>query len=220
MNITGLFCHTTPSPYPPRSCSCCRDALVDVTALLLVDEACNLIYFVGKTEAAKLCVRFFTEASRVAEDTAGRAVSRDRSSRIGAAIADAGPVLEALGNARTMRNPNSSRFGKYIEVFFSNRGALIGAGTSTYLLEKTRVITHGPGERGYHVLYMVCSAPDEVKAASCSQSPSLAPHAFSQLPEGLIASASALHPLYSMPSLPQLTSPALPPLKFPHAWPT
>jgi len=80
-------------------------------------------------------------------------------------ILDSSPVFEAFGNAKTLRNDNSSRFGKFISLQFSPAGAgvgggaastdyaLVGAAVTTYLLEKTRVCDHHPGERAYHVFY-------------------------------------------------------------------
>ncbi|KAL7463946.1 hypothetical protein ACHAXS_004297 [Conticribra weissflogii] len=64
-------------------------------------------------------------------------------------------ILESFGNARTLRNDNSSRFGKFIELRFSQRGRLVGASIDTYLLEKARIISHTCGERTYHVFYQV-----------------------------------------------------------------
>mmetsp|Transcript_12632 Transcript_12632/g.28976 ORF Transcript_12632/g.28976 Transcript_12632/m.28976 type:complete len:1330 (+) Transcript_12632:110-4099(+) len=64
-------------------------------------------------------------------------------------------ILEAFGCARTLRNDNSSRFGKFIELKFSNRGQLLGAFIDTYLLEKARIVSHTCGERTYHIFYEV-----------------------------------------------------------------
>ncbi len=68
-------------------------------------------------------------------------------------VLQSNPILEAFGNARTLRNDNSSRFGKYIDIQFTSRGKLSGAKIETYLLEKVRLIHPGKGERNYHVFY-------------------------------------------------------------------
>ena len=71
------------------------------------------------------------------------------------------PILEAFGNARTLRNDNSSRFGKYIDIRFTNKGKLSGAQIETYLLEKVRLIHPSEGERNYHVFYQFLSRATE-----------------------------------------------------------
>lgn len=67
------------------------------------------------------------------------------------------PLLEAFGNARTLRNNNSSRFGKLIEIYFSKSQNICGALIQTYLLEKSRVTHQLHSERNYHVFYQVTS---------------------------------------------------------------
>lgn len=75
-------------------------------------------------------------------------------------------VLEAFGNAKTLRNDNSSRFGKWINVHFDRQGTIAGAEIKTYLLEKARVIHQTQGERNYHIFYQVCGAASQQKLLS------------------------------------------------------
>uniref|UniRef100_A0A6V3LQ19 Myosin motor domain-containing protein n=2 Tax=Lotharella globosa TaxID=91324 RepID=A0A6V3LQ19_9EUKA len=96
----------------------------------------------GKTECTKQALQFLAEVAESAEN-------------IEQMILMANPVLEAFGNAKTIRNNNSSRFGKYLEVFFSHRNSIAGATTTNYLLEKSRVCFQAPKERNYHVFYQL-----------------------------------------------------------------
>ncbi|KAK1887275.1 Unconventional myosin-Vc [Dissostichus eleginoides] len=68
------------------------------------------------------------------------------------------PITEAIGNAKTTRNDNSSRFGKYTEIGFDRRYRIIGANMRTYLLEKSRVVFQADNERNYHIFYQMCSS--------------------------------------------------------------
>lgn len=97
----------------------------------------------GKTESTKLVMQYL--AAVVPGGGSASTVITEQ-------ILEAAPLLEAFGNARTARNDNSSRFGKYLEVFFKS-GAIIGAKITQYLLEKSRIVTQAPGERNYHVFY-------------------------------------------------------------------
>jgi len=102
----------------------------------------------GKTETAKIVMQYLSFASGAASDLATRIQTR---------VLNAQPILESLGNAVTMRNSNSSRFGKYNRVFFDDSGTLVDAGITTYLLESSRVVVHGVGERTYHCFYEMLS---------------------------------------------------------------
>jgi myosin-5 len=73
-------------------------------------------------------------------------------------LLQANPVLEAFGNAKTVRNGNSSRFGKWTEIQLDASGFIAASRITSYLLEKSRVAEHGKGERNYHVLYQLCAA--------------------------------------------------------------
>lgn len=79
------------------------------------------------------------------------------SSGIESKVLQSNPILESFGNARTVRNDNSSRFGKYIEIQFSRLAKLEGALIETYLLEKVRLVKQNPGERNYHIFYELLS---------------------------------------------------------------
>jgi hypothetical protein len=80
-----------------------------------------------------------------------------KSNSIEAQVLQSNPILESFGNARTVRNDNSSRFGKFIEIQFTATGKLVGACVDTYLLEKVRLVTQSPGERNYHIFFELLS---------------------------------------------------------------
>ncbi|BFF99983.1 unconventional myosin-XV [Drosophila madeirensis] len=107
----------------------------------------------GKTESTKLVMQYL--AAVVPGGGSASAVITEQ-------ILEAAPLLEAFGNARTARNDNSSRFGKYLEVYFKS-GAIVGAKITQYLLEKSRIVTQAPGERNYHVFYEMLGGLSEAE---------------------------------------------------------
>ena len=102
----------------------------------------------GKTETNKYLMRYLAWRSRVDK---GGGVAGD----LATAILQSNPVLEAFGNAKTSRNNNSSRFGKFIKILIDPKGTITGASLASYLLEKSRVSSVAEGERNYHVLYFL-----------------------------------------------------------------
>eukprot|EP00002_Diphylleia_rotans_P012413 TRINITY_DN2428_c0_g1_i1.p1 TRINITY_DN2428_c0_g1~~TRINITY_DN2428_c0_g1_i1.p1 ORF type:complete len:1093 (+),score=254.33 TRINITY_DN2428_c0_g1_i1:94-3372(+) len=97
----------------------------------------------GKTEAAKKIVHYISEIS-------GKSSGVDKIKQV---MMESNPVLEGFGNAKTLRNNNSSRFGKYFVIGFDKQGNPCGGKITTYLLEKSRVVYQAEGERNYHIFY-------------------------------------------------------------------
>eukprot|EP01124_Arcella_intermedia_P008518 TRINITY_DN1538_c0_g4_i2.p1 TRINITY_DN1538_c0_g4~~TRINITY_DN1538_c0_g4_i2.p1 ORF type:complete len:877 (+),score=264.44 TRINITY_DN1538_c0_g4_i2:40-2670(+) len=108
----------------------------------------------GKTEATKIILKFLCV---VADQNFAT------ENEISRAILASNPILEAFGNAKTVRNNNSSRFGKFITILFSREGKIVGAKIHNYLLENTRVVLQSPEERNYHIFYQMLNgaSPEE-----------------------------------------------------------
>jgi len=122
----------------------------------------------GKTENTKKVISYFAQvaaasAKKDAEEEEDKAALKGGS--LEDQIVQANPVLEAYGNAKTIRNNNSSRFGKFIRIHFGTNGKIAGADIETYLLEKSRVTYQQPGkERDYHIFYWLLSGRHANKA--------------------------------------------------------
>jgi len=104
----------------------------------------------GKTENTKKVIAYFATICSSGKRKEGEASLEDK-------IVQTNPVLEAWGNAKTVRNDNSSRFGKFIRIHFNSAGKLSGADMVVYLLEKSRLTYQQPLERCYHAFYNIMS---------------------------------------------------------------
>ncbi|XP_066523254.1 unconventional myosin-Va [Hoplias malabaricus] len=100
----------------------------------------------GKTVSAKYAMRYFATVSGSSKETS-----------VEEKVLASSPIMEAFGNAKTTRNDNSSRFGKYVEIGFNREHHIIGANMRTYLLEKSRVVFQASEERNYHIFYQLCA---------------------------------------------------------------
>ncbi|KAL3620616.1 hypothetical protein CASFOL_035528 [Castilleja foliolosa] len=133
-------------------------AIADVAYRAMINEGKSNSILVsgesgaGKTETTKMLMQYlaYLGGHKGAE---GRTVAQQ--------VLESNPVLEAFGNAKTVRNNNSSRFGKFVEIQFDMRGRISGAAIRTYLLERSRVCQISDTERNYHCFYLLCAAPQE-----------------------------------------------------------
>ncbi|AQK76146.1 myosin2 [Zea mays] len=132
-------------------------AVADVAYRLMRNEGISQSILVsgesgaGKTESTKMIMRYLAYMG-------GKAASEGRT--VEKQVLQSNPVLEAFGNAKTVRNNNSS-FGKFVEIQFDQKGKISGAAVRTYLLERSRVCQISDPERNYHCFYMICAAPPE-----------------------------------------------------------
>ena len=115
----------------------------------------------GKTESVKVMMQYLAFVSKSGD-----------TNRVAEQVLASNPLLEAFGNARTLRNNNSSRFGKFIEIQFNNAYRMAGARIHVYLLEKSRVTQQSEGERSYHIFYQLLAglSPEEKGSPSTSRS--------------------------------------------------
>nr|XP_039265787.1 LOW QUALITY PROTEIN: myosin-16-like [Styela clava] len=123
----------------------------------------------GKTENTKKVIQYFANiaASGAKQDDGPRKANLEDQ------IVQTNPVLEAWGNAKTIRNNNSSRFGKFIRIHFGTTGKLSGGDIESYLLEKSRVIFQLKAERSYHIFYqiMACGRPELIEQLIVTTNP-------------------------------------------------
>ncbi|KAJ0004385.1 hypothetical protein NQD34_010599 [Periophthalmus magnuspinnatus] len=105
----------------------------------------------GKTEASKKILLYY----------AVTCPAKDQMDTLGNKLLQSNPVLEAFGNAKTLRNDNSSRFGKYMDVQFDFKGAPVGGHILNYLLEKSRVVHQNHGERNFHIFYQLLEGGED-----------------------------------------------------------
>ncbi|XP_034548994.1 myosin, heavy chain 7B, cardiac muscle, beta a [Notolabrus celidotus] len=113
----------------------------------------------GKTVNTKRVIQYFAIVAALGDTPAkkGQGPATKTGGTLEDQIIEANPAMEAFGNAKTLRNDNSSRFGKFIRIHFGPTGKLASADIDIYLLEKSRVIFQQPGERSYHIYYQIMS---------------------------------------------------------------
>jgi myosin heavy chain 9/10/11/14 len=114
----------------------------------------------GKTENTKKVIQYLAAVATSETPMTGKSPAR-HVTNLSQQILRANPILEAFGNAQTVRNHNSSRFGKFIRIQFTRSGQIAGAFIDWYLLEKSRVVKVGSQERNYHVFYQLLSGADQ-----------------------------------------------------------
>jgi myosin heavy subunit len=110
----------------------------------------------GKTEATKVIMRYLAKVT-----TSASGINDGRVGELETKVLNTNVMLEAFGNARTLRNDNSSRFGKFIKIQFNSTGRIVGATIEKYLLEKTRITNQCDGERNFHIFYQLIRGADD-----------------------------------------------------------
>ncbi|XP_012509379.1 PREDICTED: myosin-1-like [Propithecus coquereli] len=127
----------------------------------------------GKTVNTKRVIQYFATIAVTGEKKKEEATSGKMQGTLEDQIISANPLLEAFGNAKTVRNDNSSRFGKFIRIHFGTTGKLASADIETYLLEKSRVTFQLKAERSYHIFYQIMSnkKPDLIEMLLITTNP-------------------------------------------------
>ncbi|OQR88651.1 myosin [Thraustotheca clavata] len=150
------------SKMPPHVFSIADNAFRSLTAPL-TGKASNQSILVsgesgaGKTETTKFIMKYLAAAS---QNKSMKNINVEQSD-VMSQVLSSNPILESFGNARTIRNDNSSRFGKFIQMQFSHYGLLVGASIQVYLLESIRVTSQAPNERNYHIFYEFLAGASE-----------------------------------------------------------
>ncbi|AET39857.1 myosin family protein Ecym_5067 [Eremothecium cymbalariae DBVPG len=118
----------------------------------------------GKTVSAKYIMRYFATVEQSNLVGSGGSLNPIEMSETEKKILATNPIMEAFGNAKTTRNDNSSRFGKYLEILFDKDTSIIGARIRTYLLERSRLVFQPAAERNYHIFYqLLAGVPEDLK---------------------------------------------------------
>jgi len=157
MNVVNKFKGKKKNEVPPHLFSIADNAYSN----MMVDrenQSCLITgeSGAGKTENTKKVISYFALVAAALSSDDDKAAADDGKGSLEDQIVQCNPVLEAYGNAKTARNNNSSRFGKFIRIHFGPSGKIAGCDIETYLLEKSRVTYQQPGiERNYHVFYQL-----------------------------------------------------------------
>ncbi|KAI7735645.1 hypothetical protein M8C21_005192, partial [Ambrosia artemisiifolia] len=145
----ALFGELSPHPYAIAHTAYRQMVNQEISQSILVSGESGA----GKTESTKNLMQYLAFMGGRPSSEGKRSVEQQ--------VLESNPVLEAFGNAKTVRNNNSSRFGKFVEIQFNESGTITGAAIRTYLLERSRVCQVSDPERNYHCFYMLCAAPPE-----------------------------------------------------------
>jgi myosin protein heavy chain len=161
-NVANLYKGKKKHELPPHVFACAESAFRsmlqdrDNQSILCTGES-----GAGKTENTKKVIQYLTA---VAGRSAKQTDDKQPIVKIEVQLLQANPILEAFGNAKTVKNDNSSRFGKFIRINFDSAGFICGANIESYLLEKARIVRQAPVERIFHIFYQLClGASEEVK---------------------------------------------------------
>ncbi|KAM4584658.1 myosin-9-like [Odontesthes bonariensis] len=122
----------------------------------------------GKTENTKKVIQYLAHVASSFKSKKDQGSAVLSHGELEKQLLQANPILEAFGNAKTVKNDNSSRFGKFIRINFDVNGYIVGANIETYLLEKSRAIRQAKDERGFHIFYyMMSGAGDKLRSDLC-----------------------------------------------------